>query len=180
MGPMTRRFEIGDPAQVMNDARVLKRNTYFVPIPDNAVPFFATGSVATPAFSDPTTLNNQVELCEYQCPIGWEGFLMGIMLFITGDAGTFITGSGDVIWSVDIDRPLASPLATGRWLPGYSAVARTLGDLSEPWPVARELRGWRMKTGETYRAKGYTAQNVNTGSPSFLHGSLQGMVWPKC
>ena len=104
MGPVTKRFEMGTTEQIQNDVRVLKRSFYHEPIPDNAVPFFATGSVPTPAYSDPATLANQVVLATYQCPIGWEGFLMDVMLSITGEwigktRSTIASGSNSTsIW----------------------------------------------------------------------------------
>lgn len=166
------RYTLGSPDQMLNDVRSLKHSLRDHPIPDNAVPFFTTGSFAAPAWG----LANQIVLCTYQCPIGWEGLLTDVMNLYTG-SDTFVEGSGDIVWTIDIDFPLAAALGTGRALPGYNAITRGLGDLSEPWPIRR---GWRMKSGETYRYKARTVQNVQVGSPAFVHGSLQGIVWPEC
>lgn len=165
------RFEMGSTAQMQNDARALRRSSAVHPIPDNAVPFFADGSVAAPAFGV------QALLCTYQCPIGWEGLLVAVMNTVQGDGGTFIEGSGDMFWTIDIDIPIGGSLITGHFLPGYAIINRSLGSLQEPWPV---MRGWRMKSGETYRYKVTNVQNVAEGSPCFCFGSLNGLVWPEC
>lgn len=171
------RFEIGSTSQMLNDARALRRASAIHPIPDNAVPFTSDGgtapggSAATPAFG------TQILLATYQVPIGWEGLLVSVMNTITGDGGSFIEGSGDLFWTIDIDIPLGAPLISGHFLPGYASVLRSLGNLSEQWSV---IRGWRMKSGETYRYKVTNVQNVAVGSPSFCHGSLNGLVWPQC
>ncbi len=136
-----------------------------------SIPFFAKGSFPAPAWGSA----NQITLCTYSVPDGWEGVLLDVMNLYTDNAGTFVQGSGDIVWSIDIDRPLAAPLATGRWLPDYAQILTQLGDLSEPWPVRG---GWRMKQGEIYRYKAYTVANVNTGAPSFVHAALLGWVWP--
>lgn len=169
------RFEQGSVPQQLNDARALRIGQQSHPIPDNAVPFFANnpGSVATPAWGSA----NQVVLATYQCPVGWEGLLTWTMNTITGDGGAFIQGSGDVVWTLDIDNPLANPLVSAHFLPGYGALITTMGDLTEPWPVAR---GWRMKSGETYRLKVYTVGIVPIGSPCFCHGWFGGISWPNC
>ncbi len=171
MSPVMDRFTIGSTAQTLNDARALKLTRKGTPIPDNAVPFFADGSVPMPNFGV------QALITTYQVPIGWEGLLIEVMNFVTGDAGSFINGSGDAFWTIDIDIPLGAPLISGHFLPGYAQIVRTLGDLSEPWPV---VRGWRMRSGETYRYKVTNVQNVATGTPCFAHGSLNGLVWPNC
>src|SRR5713226_6594243 len=90
------RFEQGSVPQQLNDARALRIGQQSHPIPDNAVPFFANnpGSLPTPAFG----IANQVVLSSYQLPIGWEGLLTWTMNTITGDGGTFVEGSGEVVW----------------------------------------------------------------------------------
>jgi hypothetical protein len=143
----------------------------WVMMPPGGISFFAKGSLPAPAYGTA----NQIELCSYEVQDNWEGVLLDVMNLYTDNAGTFVQGSGDIVWSIDIDRPLGSPLQTGRWLPDYFQIITQLGDLSEPWPVRG---GWRMKQGETYRYKVYTVANVGVGAPNFVHAALLGWTWP--
>lgn len=145
----------------------------WVMMPPGGISFFAIGSVPAPAWGSA----NQVELCSYTVQDGWEGTLMDVLVeYLDGGANSFVQGSGDIIWTIDIDTPLGAPLATSRFLPNYAFLKTQLGSFENgPWPIRG---GWRMKQGETYRVKGYTVANVNTGAPAFLHGGLLGWVWP--
>lgn len=140
-------------------------------IPANAIPFFVDGSAPNPAFGV------QIVLCTYQVQIGYEGYLQAVMAVEQGDGGTWVVGSGDIFWTIDVDIPLGNPLATGYAVPGYANIVRPLGSFEEPWPICR---GWKMHGGETYRLKFQTVQNVNVGAPAFAFGSLLGVVWPNC
>lgn len=142
-------------------------------IPKSAIPFFADGAVPMPAAG----IANQVVITSYQVQIGYEGYLMAVMANVDGDGGAFIEGSGQIVWTIDIDIPLGNPLATGRFLPGYSTIERKLGSFEKPWPI---VRGWRMHPFETYRFKVYQTGGVPVGSPCFAFGSLLGVVWPTC
>lgn len=171
---------------LLSDMNALRKATEQAQIPAGAVPFHAQGSAPMPAYG----IGNQIvigtaapNLCQYQVQYGWQGLLTGIMLIVTGDAGTWVVGSGDVVFTVDVDIPLADPLATGRFLPDYSVVIRPIGSFSQPWPTPGQSiinRGWAMHPGETYRAKVYSVANVQRGAPCFVHASLCGIVWPQC
>jgi hypothetical protein len=171
---------------LLSDMNALRRATEQLQIPAGAVPFHAQGSAPMPAYG----LANQIvigtvqpNLCQYQVQAGWQGLLTGIMLIVTGDGGSWVVGSGDVVFTVDVDIPLADPLATGRFLPQYSQVIRPIGSFEEPWPIPGWSiinRGWTMQPLETYRAKVYSLANVSQGSPCFVHASLCGIVWPQC
>ena len=145
----------------------------WVMMPPGGISFFTIGSVAAPAWG----AANQVVLAEYTVQDGWEGVLQDVMcIYDDGGAASFIQGSGDIVWAIDIDWPLLNQLGTSRFLPNYAAILTQLGSFADgPWPVRG---GWRMKGGETYRVKVRTVQNVNTGAPAFCHGALLGWVWP--
>ncbi len=143
----------------------------WVMIPPGGVSIFEHGSFPTPAYG----LANQIEICSYTVPDGWEGVLMDVMNVLLDPSGAFVEGSGTVFWDIDIDRPLLAPLATGRFLPNYFQISTRLGDLTRPWPVRG---GWRMKQGEVYRYKFRTVNTVQQGAPSFVHAALLGWAWP--
>lgn len=141
----------------------------WVMIPPGGVSVFAHGSEPAPAHG------TQIVVADFKVPDGWEGVLDHVMCVITGDGGTVVQGSGDFDFSIDIDRPLNAPLATGRFLPNYAVIETQLGDLTRPWPVRG---GWRMKQGEEYRFKYISNATVSVGSPCFVHAALLGWVWP--
>jgi hypothetical protein len=140
-------------------------------IPASAIPWFVDGNAPNPAHG------TQITLCTYQVQIGYTGYLQAVMCTELGDGGTFIQGSGDILWTIDVDIPLGNPLATGYAVPGYALIKRSLGSLEKPWPICR---GWKMHPGETYRLKAKPVANVPVGSPAFVFGSLQGVVWTNC
>ena len=171
----------GSTSGLLSDMNALRRATEQAQIPAGAVPFHAQGSQPMPVYG----IANQVVIgqCTYQVQAGWQGLLTGIMLIVTGDGGTWIPGSGDVVFTVDVDIPLLDPLATGRFLPQYSTVIRPIGSFEQPWPVpgwSITNRGWAMHPLETYRAKVFSVANVAQGAPCFVHASLCGIVWPQC
>lgn len=143
----------------------------WIAIPPGGVSFFAKGSAPAPAYG----VGNQIILCEYKIPIAFEGVLTDVMNEYTDAMATFVEGSGDIVWDYDVNRPLAAPLSTGRYLNDYFNVTTKLGDLQQPWPVRG---GIRLKQGDTIRLKVYTVNTVSVGSPAFMHGSLLGWIWP--
>ncbi len=166
-------FLLSDSAGIRRGARSDEQSSPYpwVMIPPGGVSVFEHGSFATPAYGTA----NQITLCTYQVPDGWEGVLSDVMVLLLDPNGNFVEGSGSVFWDIDIDRPLAAALSTGRYLPNYYHISTRLGDLTRPWPVRG---GWRMKQGETYRVKFYTVNTVTVGAPAYVHGSLLGWVWP--
>ncbi len=164
-----------DQTAVRRGARSDEEKTPYpwVMMPPGGISFFAIGSLPAPAFGSA----NQVELCTYTVQDGWEGVLQDVMtIYLDQGAASFIQGSGDIVWSIDIDWPLGNQLGTSRYLPNYAFIKTQLGSFENgPWPVRG---GWRMKSGETYRVKAYTVANVATGAPNFVHGALLGWVWP--
>lgn len=166
-------FLLTDSAAVRRGARNDEQSSPYpwVMIPPGGVSVFEHGSFPTPAYG----AGNQITLCTYVVPDGWEGVLSDVMVLLLDPNGNFVEGSGSVLWDIDIDRPLAAALSTGRFLPNYHSITTRLGDLTRPWPVRG---GWRMKQGETYRIKFQTVNTVTVGAPAFVHGALLGWVWP--
>jgi len=165
----------GDQTAVRRGARSDEERTPYpwVMMPPGGISFFAIGSAPAPAYG----IANQVQLCSYTVQDGWEGVLLDVMdVYLDGGAASFVQGSGDIVWTIDIDWPLGNQLGTSRYLPNYSSLLTQLGSFENgPWPVRG---GWRMKSGETYRYKVYTVANVVTGAAAFVHGALLGWVWP--
>jgi hypothetical protein len=175
----TRSSKTPSTSTILNDMNALRRAQEQEKIPWNTFPFSPSGSVAMPAYG----IMNQVQVVEYQVQYGWEGLLTGIMFLVTGDGGSWDVGSGEVVGTVDVDIPIGSTLATGRFVPDYFNMLRPYGSFEQPWPTpgrAVANRGWRMHPGETWRIKVYSTAIVTQGFPCFVHASLCGVVWPAC
>lgn len=143
----------------------------WIAIPDAGISFYASGSFPAPNWG----AANQIEVCSFEVPEGREAVLLDIMNLYTDAAGSFIEGSGAIIWDYDVNVPLGSTIPSGYWLADYYQIVTALGDLQQPWPIRG---GIRLKQGDIVRQKVYTVDTVNTGAPSFVHGALLGWHWP--
>lgn len=138
-------------------------------MPQDGRPYSRRGSVAAPAF----TIANQVTIAEMEIPNGYMGVLTWIYAFYAGSG--FVNGSGDVVFTVDVNTPLGTSPFQGYGLPDYSAFTMALGSANNPWPLPG---GWVLNEGDVVRVKAYTVGTVGTGAPNYVHGGLLGWTWP--
>jgi hypothetical protein len=147
-----------------------KRTVWGTPIPWQATPVFAQGFQVAPAYG----AANQVILCTYQVPRGYNALLCGLVI---GYAGGSSALPGQVIFSVDVDNPSAAVVSPqkGYTEKDYAAIPYPLGSLvgGPVWPVE-----FKQDEGETVRVKGYTVSTVATGAGNFLYAALVGFQWP--
>lgn len=66
-------------------------------------------------------LNTDLAVVTFQCPIGFDGVIMGNVNRFLGVG--FIEGSGDIEWRIQLSR---------RYAPDYGLVLTSLGDLTAP------------------------------------------------
>ena len=99
----------------------------------DAIDIYVSASVAAPA---PTTLT---VLLAYQVPSGHQFALTGVMWNFEGPPGGFVPGSGDIIWTLDVNNPLTpSALAiAGRYIQGFGAELAPIGSYEKPWWFSR-------------------------------------------
>lgn len=136
-------------------------------IPRIAVPVLGVGAVVSPAYG----AGNQVQLVEHTVPANYEALFTGIVL---GYAGAPAALPGDILYTVDIDRPLGVT-ATGYNEKDFELIALELGSFVTGflWPVE-----FRHTSGEQIRIKGQTVANVGVGGGNFLTAALVGFEWP--
>jgi hypothetical protein len=133
-------------------------------IPKSAIPFMALGAVPCPA------LGVQVEVCSYQVQPQWFAFVWGVVLQFSGAP---LPNPTDVIWSVDVNRPVGET-AQGYAEKDFGSIVIPLGSsVLNPWPV--DFRHWSK---EVIRIKGTPIANVTPGAPNFVIGILLGHTWP--
>lgn len=135
--------------------------------PQDEVPFNPTGSVAAPAFG------SQVVVAAYQIPQGYEGALW--QLFAVYQGSGYVTGSGDILWTVDINAPLGVSALTAYTLPDLANVVLPLGTPQLPFKFAAP---YLLHEGDTVRLKATSVQNIGTGAPNYMQGYLGGWTWP--
>lgn len=134
-------------------------------IPAVAVPVFALGAVIVPAYG------TQVVLVQHQVPANYRAVFCGIVL---GYAGAPAPTPGDIIYSVDIDRPLGYTSMFGYDEKDFGSIPIQLGSLQfTPWPIE-----FKHSSSETIRIKGTPIANVGTGNPNNLLAALIGFEWP--
>jgi hypothetical protein len=136
-------------------------------IPADAVPVLAIGAQPSPAYG----AGSQVTLCQYTVQPQWIVWIFGVLFHFDGSG--FVPGSGDIVWSIDINRPAGAPVSIGYTEKNFGAIKWPLGSYEQPWPVRL-----RHRESETLRVKAYTVANVGIGAPNYITGALHGYTWP--
>lgn len=136
--------------------------------PQDEVPFNPTGSIAAPAYG------SQVVVAEYQVPQGYEGALWQTYMGFVG-AG-YVLGSGDIVWTIDINSPLGVSALTAYTLPDLANIVVPFGSPIEgPFKFAAP---YLLREGDTVRLKATSVANISTGAPNFMVGYIGGWTWP--
>lgn len=116
---------------------------------------------------------NQVVVCSYAIPAGFTACIKAIMRSYSGSG--WVEGSGDIVWDIDVDRPLGASPIIGWGLPDYTANIFSLGSPSlGPWKVPGAI----IVQSGTIRMKARTVANVTVGAPNYLVGTLIGWIYP--
>ena len=125
-------------------------------------------SIPTPAAATLT------QVLSYTVPAGFRFILRGIRQeFNTGTGGgpIWVPGSGDILWTIDVDTPIGAPALSGYALPDLSSMADARGSQLGPWP----LEGCTIfDEYETLRYKVLTTTNIPVGAPNFITCGLFG------
>jgi hypothetical protein len=97
-----------------------------------------------------------------------QGFSTGI-----GGAPVWVEGSGDILWTVDVDVPLGAIALSGFSLPDLANMADARGSAVAPWP----LEGYTVfEPYQTIRYKVLTTVNIGAGAPNFITCGLFGWL----
>lgn len=174
-----------DPVSEMQAASALRARAHapywYDEMPPSGVPFFVvnngnspsgpTASIASPAYG----ANNQTVLCSYQCPSNFVAVVKGILTSFDGSG--FIQGSGNIIWTLDVDQPLPAVAGTaGYSFDGYGNLLTTMGNYANG--LWRLYPGLRFVDQEIVRLKIQTVAVVGVGAPNFVTGMMAGWIVP--
>ena len=104
--------------------------------PSSADDVLVTGGIALPADTDPQAL-----VLEYDVPSGMV-FVLTHVVAEAGIAGSlnsaFAPGDGSLVFVLDVNQPLGSPIPMGQPVKGFNALTVPLGSFEfGPWPLER-------------------------------------------
>jgi hypothetical protein len=136
----------------------------------NAIDIYVSNSLLAPA---PTVLT---VLLSYQVPSGHQFALTGVMWNFEGPPGGFVPGSGDIIWTLDVNNPLTpSALAiAGRYIQGFGSELAPIGSYEKPWWFSRPRI---FAPSDLIQLKGLTTLNIAQNSGNF-NSRFIGYLWP--
>jgi hypothetical protein len=102
--------------------------------PSSADDVLETGVIALPADSDPQAL-----VLEYDVPSGMAFILTHVVASaaVAGDLNSaFAPGDGSLVFVLDVNQPLGSPVPIGQPVKGFNALKVPLGSFPfGPWPL---------------------------------------------
>jgi hypothetical protein len=160
-----------DARDLINNAGNSLANPYsgnfpWVVPPLSAISISARGTEPAPANG------TQIQLASFQVPQAMEAVIGAIVCTVSGF--TFDQGSGQVIWTVDINRPLGAT-TVGYNPPFFGSIVTELGSLVIPFPIPS---GIRLTERDTIRIKVTTAAPAPVGAPNYITGMLLGWYYP--
>ena len=173
-----------DPISTMESATALQHRAkppyWYEDMPPEGIPFFVedNGNVSnsTSSSKQPSPAYgaaNQIVLATYQCPLNFVAVLRGILA--TFEGSSFVPGSGNIIWTLDVNVPVPAVTASvGYAFDGYANFITPKGSYANGlWRTQL-----RFADGETVRLKVQTVAVVGTGAPNFMNGILAGYIVP--
>jgi hypothetical protein len=172
-GPSEKGVMRPDARDLINNAGNSLANPYngnypWVIPPPSETPISARGTLPAPANG------TQIVLVSFQVPQAMEAVITDIVCQV--DGFTFDEGSGEVVWTVDINRPLGST-TNGYNPPFFGTINTELGDYRRglPFPIRG---GIRLSERDTIRVKVTTAAPVPVGPPNVITAMLLGWYYP--
>lgn len=179
--PNVARLPIMGPRDTMqNAAKLAARGVYAPPYPWEVPP---PGHIARHIMGSKPAPNygiaNQVEMLNYTVPANSYFVAIGI-LFRYEPSTSLVPGSGDVVFTWDIDTPTTGTggqgYAAGHSVPDYAQVLWNLGSFDfGPMMLANRPV---FSAGQRLGMKAYTVRNVGQGAPNTVNAMLIGWEWP--
>lgn len=115
-------------------------------------------------------------LVSYQVPDGLRFVFTHIVL--NADVGlSWHPGDGNIIWNVDVNRPLNASNAQGIPYKDYGIVSVPLGSFQIPWAI-EPGDGSILGSLDTLRIKVTTAAPIAPLSPNFISAAIRGYTCP--
>lgn len=167
--PLTQNFR--RTQELANSSRILEEWPYpWEQMPQEGRPFHQRNSIEVPA------PGVQGLITAYQIPLGFTAVVKGLLFYYSNDSGSqFTQGSGNILYSLDVDKPLGASPIVGWPVPDYTNVATDLGSPQQGfWKIPGAII---IQTG-TIRAKGTAVSTVNTGPGAYFTAAIIGWIHP--
>lgn len=139
--------------------------------PQSATQINRRGSIAAPANGV------QALVTSFQVPQAMEAVITKVVCKgVFGSPSPFVDGSGSIVWSIDVDRPLGAT-TQGYNPPDFGSIVEQLGDnaLGLPYPIPG---GIRLGERQTIRFKVTTAAPIPQGAPNYIICIFLGWYYP--
>jgi len=134
--------------------------------PKDSRPVYEHGAVASPA------QGSTVTVVEYHVPDGFQFALRGRINVYTG---TMVIGSGDALWTTDVNRKPGVTTPQGWGIEGMTAEPYGVGSLTGgPFPVHGYLV---FDPNDIIRVRASNV-NVDADAPNYFISVLMGWIWP--
>jgi hypothetical protein len=163
---------------MQNAASLAARGVYAPPYPWDVPPpghiaRHIMGSIAAPAYG----ISNQVLITQYRVPANMFLVIAGILFRYDGSG--FVSGSGNVVFTMDVDNPttgVGTGYTVGHSVPDYGQILFNLGSFDfGVFPLASRPM---FQPNNLISMKGYTVAIVGTGAPNQLSAMFVGWEWP--
>jgi len=129
---------------------------------------FRVNSVLSP------NVATETEVLLYRVPQGYRFWLTALVQTYVG-AG-FTAGSGDILWTLDKNRPVGVAALQGETIQGFGSLGIPLGSLYFPWPLEMpELLG----PTDELRSKVLTTSAIPVGGNNYFHSIFCGWLEPE-
>lgn len=176
-GPSEKGVMRPDARDLINNAGNSLANPYsgqfpWVVPPLSAISISARGTSAAPANGTQIILGTAPNLAQFTVPDAMEAAITHIVCVVSGF--TFDPGTTEVVWSVDINRPLGAT-NLGYNPPFFGSINTELGSFQIPFPIPS---GIRLNERDTIRIKVTTAAPTPVGAPNYITGMLIGWYYP--
>ena len=125
-------------------------------------------SIPAPGPIPPGQTTNQVLVLELDVPQGFVFVLRAILqTYQTNTGSVFTNGSGDILWTVDVNIPVGVPTLGGYGLPDMTNMAEQRGSfINGPWQVEGHTI-FQPNDQIRYKVSTNTA-NIAPGAPNFI------------
>jgi len=170
---MSRRFLTGAEAvkavrklSTSQDARDQWPYPWLFP-PPGSIRVRASASIAAPVSG------TQAQVLLYTVPSGFNFVLTRVVQLYTG--ASFVPGSGDIVWSLDKNVAVGSPLVLGNPIQGFASEVVPLGSSEFPWTLDMpEI----LVANDQLRSKVLTTVNIPAGAPNYFTSMVMGWLAP--
>lgn len=136
--------------------------------PRNSTVVYQPASIAAPAAATTT------QIVQYQVPDGHFFVLKARMNAFDGQS--WVRGSGDILWTTDVDTPIGITAPQGEPIQGLQSEAFNVGSFDHgpvPWMGRKVFQPLNI-----IRVKVLTTNAIAAGAPNYFTSILIGWIWP--